>query len=361
MAKRKKIGIAVAIISTIVTLLFLEGGLRLYYFVKNQISPPISQKSDVLGWKNTPYHSFEVEGPTFGYVSYSTTKHGFREFGNKETNKTKVFVIGDSYTQAYCVSDEDTYYKYLEEHSDSLEIYAYGCGGYGTLQESMIIEMYIDSINPDIILWQFCTNDFINNSLELEAKSYLNNNHMTRPYFVSGDIEYRYPKQKQSLANIMLKNSYLLKMINIKLNIIQSKRYNSIEDTISIDHPLMVSARDVTKEIIQITKSKTKGIPIFAFSVNSGPPLPASDQPENLDYSWENMIKEVCAETGINYIDGVPQEVYKAKRQGVKVDGAPKDAHWTGEGHKIAGAYILSYLRSNIWPLENDTNLASRE
>jgi alkylation response protein AidB-like acyl-CoA dehydrogenase len=52
----------------------------------------------------------------------------------------------------------------------SLAVQVYGGHGYGTLQEYLVIDKYIDEIKPDLILLQVCSNDFTNN-LENEAKS----------------------------------------------------------------------------------------------------------------------------------------------------------------------------------------------
>jgi hypothetical protein len=58
------------------------------------------------------------------------------------------------------VSDGDTYYAIIKRKLDA-EVFAYGAGGFGTLQEYMILDRYVDMIHPSLILWQFCLNDFI--------------------------------------------------------------------------------------------------------------------------------------------------------------------------------------------------------
>ena len=104
-------------------------------------------------------------------------------FGKLSSAKPRVFVIGDSFTQATAASDQQTYYAVLQRLLD-VEVFAYGGGGYGSLQEFMILDRYLDLIKPSLILWQFCTNDFINNSPELETGSVINNNGIVRPYWV---------------------------------------------------------------------------------------------------------------------------------------------------------------------------------
>ena len=55
-----------------------------------------------------------------------------------------------------------------------MEVFAYGAGGYGTLQEYLILDEVVDHIRPTMLLWQFCSNDFINNDHALEVAGALN-------------------------------------------------------------------------------------------------------------------------------------------------------------------------------------------
>ena len=109
-------------------------------------------------------------------VRRSQKQYGFRKFGDPSSTKLKMLVIGDSFTHATAVSDDRTYHALLSKILD-VEVFAYGAGGYGTLQEYR----YVDLIKPNIVLWQFCINDFINNDNELELLSWVNNNGRSGP------------------------------------------------------------------------------------------------------------------------------------------------------------------------------------
>ena len=54
-----------------------------------------------------------------------------------------------------------------------IEVFAYGAGGYGTLQEYLILDEVIDEIQPTTMFWQFCNNDFTDNDHALEVASTL--------------------------------------------------------------------------------------------------------------------------------------------------------------------------------------------
>ena len=156
-----------------------------------------TEKDAELGWKTIANHQFkdtindaaEVEYT----IDYQTYKNGFRsklplegltssQAVNSKENQiesmtesqtlkySKVLFIGDSYTQAVEVGNEKTFYHLLGKKLP-IRVYAYGASGFSTLQQLMILEKYIDVIKPDLVVWQFCSNDFIDNYHELEMEA----------------------------------------------------------------------------------------------------------------------------------------------------------------------------------------------
>ena len=81
----------------------------------------------------------------------STNNYGFRKWGNLKSLSLKIFIVGDSFTMSMYASDNQTYYSILADNLDT-EVFTYGCSGYGTLQEYMIINKYFDTIKPDIVI-----------------------------------------------------------------------------------------------------------------------------------------------------------------------------------------------------------------
>ena len=60
---------------------------------------------------------------------------------------------------------------YKVKKGDFWHFWSGGGGGYGTLQQYLLIKKNLDKIKPDIFIHQFCENDFENNSKVIEKNS----------------------------------------------------------------------------------------------------------------------------------------------------------------------------------------------
>ncbi len=93
----------------------------------------------------------------------------------------------------------------------------------------MVLEHVIKVIDPDVVLLQFCTDDFINNSFTLELNSTINNNRAVRPYLSSGGaIFYKNPAES-SKGTTRMANSQLMALLATRLHF---PRTESIETVI---------------------------------------------------------------------------------------------------------------------------------
>src|SRR5581483_7549683 len=104
-----------------------------------------------LGWRANA--DYRVEYLRLGAngrresVLYSSARDGFRVFGDLNSKQARLLIIGDSFTQAVNVATESTYAALLGK-ALSLEVFSYGAGGFGTLQELLVLEDVLDQINP---------------------------------------------------------------------------------------------------------------------------------------------------------------------------------------------------------------------
>ncbi|MDN5940433.1 MAG: SGNH/GDSL hydrolase family protein [Nitrospira sp.] len=299
---------------------------------------------DALGWRaRAGYQDFhEVTETTSKGVRYpvkrSQKEYGFRMFGDLRSTRPKVLVIGDSFTHATQVSDNDTYYASLK-NTLGVEVFAYGASGYGTLQEYMILDQYVDMIKPTLILWQFCTNDFINNDPALETASLVNNNGWRRPYWVDGHIIYLLPKGWSASFRIFAQRHsrfahFLLSRWDRLLAMHPEETVEVEIEREGLVHQGFQHAVQVTSELMGKVRSRVGRIPIIAFSCVDGEP-------------YDSAFKVISSHYDVVFLQDIAEAVGAAHKRGDDVLHADM-GHWSVEGHRLAGSLISEHLRAMI-------------
>ena len=342
------------------TLLFCvalgELGVRLLQYVSDG-RPVISQMAPTnfwrmfdpdLGWR-TPANQRQIytikDGAGVDHeVHYSTGRYGFRLYGDTKSRKTKIMIVGDSYTQALAVSDDQTYYAKLKNNlSDRMpvEIFAYGTVGYGTLQELMIVERHIKEIMPDIIIFQVCSNDFINNSIELESQSLGNNSHSLRPYIgIDGTITMQIPQSPldKGVLGRVSRHSRFLQWVIPLLHNQGVVKTSTVEDEIrdqGTTHPGFMRAVALTDRLFGGLRSAVPAATkIYAFQADNLQP-----------YSGE--FEKLFPRHGITYFKGVAEAVTDAFQKG-EVVYPWNDDHWASTGHTIVAEILANRLRRDL-------------
>jgi lysophospholipase L1-like esterase len=257
------------------------------------------------------------------------------------TKKLKIFFVGDSFTDGCGVKTEYMYFSIVKNNLDA-EVFAYGGKGYGTLQEYLVIDRYIDEIKPDLIILQACANDFINNVWTLESASYLNNNDMLRPYFENGRIQYRFPRGPVLLKKYVIPHSRLAycisKVVNRSLAALAKKGIiKTIENEITergIELGQFKQSVLVTSELVDKLKKRCDKISLLAFSVDDTEP-------------YFSQFRLMFKNKGIEFIEGIPKIIYEANMQGNKL--LLKSGHWNKDGHEIIGEYLAEYIKRHIF------------
>lgn len=329
------------LIITFVTLAIGEVFLRSFIYLKSARYPTQTTALDKeLGW--VPKKDFTFKGVVSDALnksynlSYTTDSKGFKAFGNPSlsANRKKVFYLGDSYTQAIEVSNNKTYYHILGERQN-LETFAFGCRGFSTLQEYMVLDQYFDSIQPDLVLLQFCYNDFINNDETLERESIYNNNRRIRPYYINESIQYDYP----AVIPFRWLNDNLLvfQLIFTSIEKIRnsSKHQNGLTAEAKIkaegqNYPLFKSAAERTKQLLQKFKTRVKGKSQLAIFY-------VGDYQDN----YHVMLQAICNDLDIKLISSISKKLEEAIKQEKNIY-AKDQAHWNELGHQIT-AELLEY------------------
>jgi hypothetical protein len=256
-------------------------------------------------------------------------------YGDPASHRPRILVIGDSQTQAVQVSDEDTYYARLGSDLD-VEMFVYAAGGFGTLQEEMIVDDYFDTIKPDILVWQYCPNDFINNSFELEQASYSNNNHLTRPYLENGALAYHLPAPDPfGLRTFWGVHSRAMYTLLVRWDALESQRRanESVEHAIErlgVQHAGFERSVETTDTLMGMLRARVGQVPIVAFSCGDVEP-------------YSSALPTISSKHGVEYWPDVSRAVESAEAQGqvVRAD----DFHWNPLGHRLAAAALEAHLR----------------
>ena len=124
----------------------------------------------VLGWKLQP--GLSSRRKTELYESVETINSlGFRTPEievPKPAGTRRIVILGDSQTESYTVSDDETYAHLLEAELAErfpVQVISLGVGGYSTDQELLSYLQYGAQYQPDLVLLQFSTNDVEYNAL----------------------------------------------------------------------------------------------------------------------------------------------------------------------------------------------------
>jgi lysophospholipase L1-like esterase len=343
MKRWKKLVIVLAAVC--VSLVLLEVGLRVYEQVRfgvpilGDVPNPHVEPDEHLGWKPRAEVTLREERRDFAgdryAVDYRTVRDGFRMWGDVGSDRLKILFVGDSFTQAIRISNDRTYFAGAGRRLNA-EIFAVGGLGYGTLQELLLIEQHLDTIRPDIVVLQLCSNDVINNDHELESRSQRNNRLQRRPYLKpDGQIEYRVPRDPVlGRLRWLAERSRLCRIVLLNLARLRaSQSRETVEDDILSErdrHAGYQQALQTTSALIRRIKVRCGDTPLVLF--------PADD---NLPF--HKGFEQIAGELDLLFVAGAGRAHRRAQEAG-KETRADDGAHWNEHGHALAGELLAEGL-----------------
>lgn len=329
-----------------------EISLRYYHYHRygtnllNGANAVTAIKDNKLGWKTAANLSWDIKqrdalGKVYN-IHFTTNKYGFRRFGNPTSDKLKILFVGDSFTEAFDVSDDKTYYAICEKGVKNVDVFAFGEGGYSSLQELMILDESLHLITPDIIVFQFYEDNFFRNDYKLDVMLAFYNTGMPRPFIdLDGRISSRYPKVGNLFINFTSQisaNVRLLKVINQNLSFIfnVALRRRLIDDINKSGVVNEEFGRSVviTKLIMSMIKLRAGKIPVYLFSITDKQP-------------FYDSIKTICQSVDIHFIDGVPQALDNYENKTRYITKANDKQHLNELGQRIIGEELIKYFNKN--------------
>ena len=211
----------------------------------------------------------------------------------------------------------------------SVSLFAYGTGGYGTLQELMILNRYVDSVRPDLIVWQLSANDLVNNDYFLETKNPAGAR-MLRPFYENGEVVHRFPS-----SSSVVKYSRLVRFVSARVAMIRGHGFNaaSLERERRNYPDALERSIGTTRLLMRRATERAGQIPIVAFVAEG-------------DSYADSVLQSAAVASGWRFIPGIRDSIDAERARGLRVDGMPRDGHWNAHGHAIAGRVIARSLRS---------------
>jgi hypothetical protein len=308
----------------------------------------------MLGWRPTGSFSkaitvLDQSGEKYA-INYSTNEFGFREFGDPNSDRKRILIVGDSFTGDPYTSDEDAYFGIIKKKLP-VEVFAIGAGGYGTLQQLLLIREFADKINPDILILQFCSNDLENNSFFLEGPSIVRNQKNLRPYWVDGDIKYRL--RSYSPYVLLYRSFRLFRTVDALITTFQYQLYGSYFPPQFRDFDFFIPAEAKTPQLkAEIDRQKTSAILTTKFLMSEiRRVLPDAElisftastaDPEEIGI-WEQLTTE----TGFHSFLSPTMLVQEAEENG-EIVRVHDGAHWNRLGNMIVGEELARIIESDL-------------
>lgn len=243
-----------------------------------------------------------------------------------------IVVIGDSHAFGLAVNESDLWVNMLEKKIDK-EVANMGIGSYGFVQEERMIEKYALELKPEIILWQFSANDY------LESYRFTNRN-LNLTYF--------------NLKQFLINNIAIAKFVWAKLGSIKHDaaivEYNDNNLSFVFEPYSFLNQADINEEI-RIGEDFSKKALVRAKKLADDNSIkliiviiPSKEEIYfNLTNNYQmNSMRNFCIELGLNCIDMTEEFSTQAKMY--KQLYFRKDAHLNPFGNEVLADYLYGQL-----------------
>lgn len=278
------------------------------------------------------------------------------EFVYKEEDYN-IFLLGDSFAQCLQSNYSNCVHQRLEknlreDYNESLNIFNFGIGGYGTMHEFSVLKEYYEEYKPKLVILYFLPQNDVSDNLD-----YLKN--VSSQEQIKEVIRKLMPKSlifftsrfRTLINNLLLKSEqYRLKMsygnqaikdyqvylsdYNSELEGLWEEELKTLEDINNF-----CISRNITLLIVIVTSNEQVYEEDWARIMETYPSLKL--QSYNLTKP-NSIISEFAEEDNISYIDLLPLFKQNQDRLHWEYDG-----HWNDEGQIYASEQIEKYLIEN--------------
>jgi hypothetical protein len=353
--------IAAIVLPLVVGFACAEMYFRIHDLRKSSVYEQASNRIDSdFGWYPKEY--FESSGQATDSVGqlrhyrFTTGEFGFRRWPEHVGERQKVLVVGDSFTQAEKIDDSKTYFARLDDLIEA-DVFAFGCSGYGTLQECLLIDRQFHRIKPDVIVLQVCSNDFVNSSVELENASRRHNNGLRRPYpEPDGNIHWDVPRKLKAISWLSVNSRFLFWLVK---RVDQARAGFDVPDgTFRVTRPILPDdpqAKELERTTLAI------GELFRRLRQMAGEHTQVIIFPVDQDKPYYALWQKLADDNGFAFAGEFEANLHAEEEKAGKPIGRIDDHHWNELGHERAAEYLKEIVnqaleRAKSIPVSDELN-----
>ena len=344
--------VTVAVVD-VVYALFVQGAWRPNYWLDQAHIPrTYNTADDELGFVRKPnlsWRGFIREANRV--VDYRTDKNGFRNPSIEQATADVVF-IGDSFTEAVEVNENDTFVRRVGA-ATGLTVVNLGRGGYSPQQELIVLEKYGLSYKPRYVVWQlFEGNDLVeaDNFAAWKKNPQQQNSSLKDRYF-----------DHSLLTKLLTKTRIMDRSVAwITLHYSDGTRARTplhyfYESNQPAEMPLaMAEINEAIGKGYRLCQSqRIQLLLIFVPTMIRvmEPFVTAEREEDELRYlrkstdkkDFSGLTDELCAQLGCTFVDS-----FAALRQAAETDNRnlyiPRDEHLDVRGHEVIAKIVVNWI-----------------
>jgi lysophospholipase L1-like esterase len=324
-----------------------------YLQLKN--TPGLYEADSELGWtakKNYlgEFRQTRLDGSAY-LARVKTDQYGLRRDDvDSHTKQLSLLIMGDSYTMDPFAANSEMWWsvgrRELERElglpDGAVSVAAAGAGGYGTLQNLLLLQrLKLQKMPaPDIFVLQFCSNDFVNNHREWESSTIVHNQSFIRPYYqLDGGIKFSENLLAPLWRVAWIQNSRLFLYLDSRL---QGLFYRILDGY----HVPMATKREqqfdqeslrITGQLLRSIRAELGDLPAFMVNCDA--------TKKGLNRYWEML----ASQAGFIALEQPANEVLANAKSNRAVLFNADGGHFSPEGNQVYGNAFAKALHQHIY------------
>jgi peptidoglycan/LPS O-acetylase OafA/YrhL/lysophospholipase L1-like esterase len=318
-----------------------------------------------FGWRLIPSQSTRLQWESYDYV-VSANSLGFpgKEYpATRSPNSYRILVTGDAFTSAEGVDTENAWPRLIEQRmnatdtSRKIEVLNFAITGYGPQQEQAVIDSFVPTYHPDLVLIQMFVNDFedalISNDRFMSLIGFGRLSSESVAAYLSFAHLKKYIKDKMVKPAIAILRSnpsppygyYLghFSAFDLRRRETAWKGKNAVRRSLEA---IRATARDNNADLLLL---------MVPAPIQVCQPKDLSYYPRNVDLSDtstfdldlpQRTAHELAESLGIEIIDLRKLFAGAANVRSYQ----PDNEHWTAEGHQLVADYLTQFLNERMAP-----------